>query len=95
MYNSYEITFDGAGLWGFGSKFAKNVVTFRVHISSSSHTDNHKNILGKWLTHYINGSVSTAGEKFYINSTTVKSKFSLSFHHIGINGYLFAHEKNL
>ena len=44
MYSGYGIAFDGKGLLSFGNDFARNVVIFDVDNSSSSHTDNCKNI---------------------------------------------------
>ena len=35
--------FGSAGSWSFGNGFARNVVTFDVDYSSSSHADNCKN----------------------------------------------------
>ena len=55
----YEITFDSAGSWSFDNGTARIAITFGVHNSSSSHTDNHKNnflILGEGPTFGINGS---------------------------------------
>ena len=38
-YNDRGIAFDREGSWSFGNDFARNVVTFGVENSSSSHTD--------------------------------------------------------
>ena len=43
VYSHYRLAFDGADSWSFGNNFAKNVVTFGVDNSSSSHTDNCEN----------------------------------------------------
>ena len=43
MYSGYEIVLDVEGLWSFGNKFARNVVSFGIDNSSSYHTDNGKN----------------------------------------------------
>ena len=43
--SGYGITFDSAGSWSPGKGFARNVVTFGVDNSLSSHSDNHKNSL--------------------------------------------------
>ena len=43
VYSAYGITFDSAGSWSFGNHFAKNVITFGVDNSSTSHSDNRKN----------------------------------------------------
>ena len=63
MYSGYKITFDELGSWSFGNDFARNVITFGVNNSSSSHGDNHKNnflVLCKVPTDDINDSIGTA-----------------------------------
>ena len=42
MYGGYEIAFDELGSWSFGNDFARNVITYGVNISLSSHGENHK-----------------------------------------------------
>ena len=44
VYSSCGIAFDGKGSWSFNDDFVRNVVIFRVDNSSSSDTDNLKNI---------------------------------------------------
>ena len=70
VYSSYGIAFYGAGLWSFGSDFAKNVVIFDVDNSSSSHTDNDKNnslVLREGPIYGIIGSFDSLEKKFSIN----------------------------
>ena len=43
-YNGWGIAFDGEGSWSFVNDFARNIVIFGVDDSSSSHTNNQKNI---------------------------------------------------
>ena len=67
MYSGYGVAFDGAGSWSFSNDIARNVLTFGVDNSSTSHTDNLKNIflvLGDRTTDDINGSVRIAKKKF-------------------------------
>ena len=59
VYSRYGIIIDSAGSWNFGNDFARNVIIFGVDNSSSSHSDNCKNmflILGEGPTFWINGS---------------------------------------
>ena len=59
VYSGYAIAFDGKGASIFGTDYAKNVLTFGVDNSSSSHADNCKNnflVLGKGGIFVINGS---------------------------------------
>ena len=39
VYGRYGIAFDGGDWWSFGNDTAKNVITFGVDNSSSSHLD--------------------------------------------------------
>ena len=43
MYSGYGITSDSGGSWSFDNDTARNVITFGVDSSSSSHVDNRKN----------------------------------------------------
>ena len=61
-YSSYGIAFDGKSEWSFGKDYARNVTIFDADNSSSSHTDNRKNIflvLDEGDTFHINGSSGT------------------------------------
>ena len=42
VYRGYGIAFDGGDWWRFGNSTNKNIITFGVDSSSSSHADNHK-----------------------------------------------------
>ena len=66
VYSGYVIAFDGKGDWSFGNDYARNVITFGVDNSSSSHADNLKNnflILGEGDTFSINGSFAAPEKK--------------------------------
>ena len=57
MYSAYRLTFYDEDSWGFDDDTSRNVITFGVENSSSSHADNHKNIfllLGEGLAFGIN-----------------------------------------
>ena len=43
MYGRYGLAFYGESEWCFDNDSGSNVITFGVHNSSSSHTDNQKN----------------------------------------------------
>ena len=83
-YNGREIAFDGEGSWSFGNDFARNVGTFCVCNTSSSHTDNWKNnflVLGEGPTQGINDSTGVAEKKISINFSKANTKFCLSLHY--------------
>ena len=89
--NSYGIAFEYVG-----NDFARNDAIFCVDRSSSSHVDNRNNNLlasGDGPTDDINGSAGTAEKKFIINFSKAKTKFCLSLHYNGDNGYLFDNRK--
>ena len=44
MYSDYGIASDGKNEWSSGNETARNVIVFGADNSSSSHTDNFKNI---------------------------------------------------
>ena len=67
----------------FSNHCARNVVTFGVDNSSSSHTDNCKNnvlVLGEWSTDDVNDSAGAAEKRFIINSSKAKINFLFSLH---------------
>ena len=69
VYSGCDIAFDEGGSWSYGNDFAKSVWRYN---SSSSHSDNQKNIilvLGEDPTYDINGS-STSSKKVSINSNS-------------------------
>ena len=84
-------TDNGKNQWSFRNYYARNVVTFGVDTSSSSHIDNCKNkfsVLGEGDTFGINGRFGAPEKKFTINFTEANTKFCLSLHYDGDNGYL-------
>ena len=77
IYNGWKIAFDGAGLWGFGNGFPRNVAIFGVDNSSSCHTNNFMNnflVFGEKATNDINGSFGTTEKIVNINFTKVYTK---------------------
>ena len=79
MYSGYGITFDGKGSWSFGYEFAGNVTIFGVDNSSSSHTDNLKNVfltLGKKDTFGINGSFGAPEKNLTLKSVKQRQNFA-------------------
>lgn len=56
-------------MWRYGNDFATDVVIFDVNNTSSSHTNNKKDVLalGEGPTAGINDSVGAAEKKFSIN----------------------------
>ena len=80
VYSRYGRTFDSAGLSSFDNEFARNVITFGVDNSSSSHYDNHKNnflISDEGPTYGINGRFGSPEKKFNANFTKGNRKFCL------------------
>ena len=79
-YNDQQIAFE-EGSWSFGNDFATNVVIFGVDNSSSSHTDNRKNIflvLGEGSTQGINDGTGVAEKKISFNFSKA-NKILLTF----------------
>ena len=71
VYSGYGITFNSTDWWSFHNDTARNVITFGVDNSSSSHADNHKNnflVLGLGPTFRIKKKIS-------INFTKANTKF--------------------
>ena len=82
----------------FGNDFARNFVIFGVDNSSSSHTNNWKNVflvLGEGPTDDINGSIGAAQKRFSINLSTVKAQFCSSLHYNDDDSYLFVKGKEI
>ena len=80
VYSGYGITFDSAGLSSFDNEFARNVITFGVDNSSSSHYDNHKSnflISDEGPTYGINGRFGSPEKKFNANFTKGNRKCCL------------------
>ena len=96
VYSGYGIAYDGTGTCSLGNNFARNVVTFVVDNSSSSHSDNRKNIflvLGEGPNYVINGSFGSPEKKFSINFSKTSIKFLLTLHYNGDNSSLFVYGK--
>ena len=78
-YSGYGIGFDRKPSFSFPSGgFSQNVITFGVDMSSFAHIDNKKKdilVLGKGPTQRLDHTLTT--------------KFCLSLHYNGANGYLF------
>ena len=88
MYSGYRIKFHSTGSWSFNNDNAKNVVTFVVKNSSSSHADNRKNnflALSEVPTPGINGSFDSLEKKFSINFIKASTKFCLSLRYSADN----------
>ena len=65
-YSGYGIEFDRKGFFSIGDEVGRNVISFGVDMSSSSHIDNKKKdilILGKDLTQDLEHTL--AAEKLY------------------------------
>ena len=79
------------------NEFDWNVIVFDVDSSSSSHTDNRKNIflvLDQGATDDIDGSIGVAEKKFSINFRKGKKKKKcLIVHYNGDNRYLLVNRK--
>ena len=78
------------------NKFDWNVIVFDVDSSSSSHTDNRKNIflvLDQGATDNIDGSIGVAEKNFSINFRKGKKKKCLIVHYNGDNSYLLVNRK--
>ena len=90
-YSGYGIGFDKKGFFSTGDEVGKNVITFGVDMSLSSHIDNTNKdilILGKGPTQRLEHTL--AAEKLYsIFFTKQNTKFCLSLHYNGANSYLF------
>ena len=74
---NFWIGLNETGLWNHGNDFYRNVLIFGVDKGSYSQADNCKNnflVLGEELTDDINGGIGTAGKKFSLNFTKVKTK---------------------
>ena len=99
-YKNYDhgIRFDRHGSFSFlGTGLGRNVIIFRVDMSSSMNIDNSKNnvlILGKGPTQGLEHTLSA--EKMYlINFTEHEKSFRLGLHSNGTNSYLFANDKEI
>ena len=90
-YSGYGIGFDSETSFSFDKVTGKNVIIFRVDMSSSSKINNRKRdilILGKEPMQGLGHTLSA--EKLYLIYFTKKNtKFCLSLHYNGANSYLF------
>ena len=71
----------------------KNVIIFRVDMSSSVHIDNKKKdilILGISSTQGLDDATLSAETQYSINCSRSNRKSCLSLHYIGSNSFLFA-----
>ena len=93
-YSGYGIGFDRRGAFLLSSSnFGRNVIIFRVDMSSSVHVDNKGKeilILGKGPTHGLGEHSLTAEKMHSANFTEHKEKYCLSLHYDGTNSYFFA-----
>ena len=89
-YSGYGIGFDRKGSYSIGNEIGRNVILFGVDMSLSSHLIIRKKILilGKGPTQGLEHTLTP--EKLYsINFTKENTKFCLSLHYNGANGYFF------
>ena len=96
VYSGYGIAFYEVGSWNFGNNISKNVVSFGVDNSLSSHGNNRKNnvlVPGEGPACGINGSFGSPEKKFSINFSKENTKFCLSSHYIGDNSYFLLMKK--
>ena len=83
--------FDRKEFYSIGDEIGRNVIIFRVDISSCSHIDDKKKdilILDKGPTQGLEHAL-TAEKLYSINFTKKNRKFSLSFHYNWANSYFF------
>ena len=98
VYSGYGMTFDSSRWWSFDSDTARNVISFGVDNSSSSHSDKHKNnflILDEGPTFAIYGSFGSPEKKVSINSTKANTKFCLGLHYKVENSFLFVNGREI
>ena len=91
QYSGYGIGFDRKGVFSLVNKVGRNVIIFRVDMSSSPHNDNKKKdilILRKAPTQGLEHTL-TAETLYSINFTENNKKFCLSLHYNEANSYLF------
>ena len=97
-YSGYGKEFNRKGLSSFGNGFARNVVSFGVDKSSSSHAHNCKNkffVLRGGPTNHVNGSAGAAEKKFSVDFSRAETKVCLSLHYNRENSYLFVNGKEI
>ena len=98
-YSGYGIVFDRRGPYlPHSGRFGRNVIIFRVDMSSSAHVDNKGKdilVLGKGPTQGL-GEHSLTVEKMYsVNFTDNGDKYCLNLDYNGANSYLFANNEEI
>ena len=88
-YNGRGIAFDGKGSWSFSNGFARNVTTFVVDNTSSSHTDIQKS---NFLIVSEGINIGTAEKNLALKK---KTKFSLSLHYSGYENCIYVHKTEI
>ena len=89
-YSGFGIGYDRHGTFSVANRFGKNVITFRVDMSSSVHFDNTKKdilILGEGPKGGLDDTTLTAEKMYSINFTGSRKKFCLSLHYNGADSY--------
>ena len=92
-HNRRGIAFDGKDSWSFTNGFVRNVATFAVDNTSSSHTDIQKSnflIVSEGPTEDIN--VGAAEKNLALKKNT---KFCLSLHYSGYESYIYVHKTEI
>ena len=96
-YSGYGIGFDRHRGFSFCHRVGRNVIFFRVDMSSSTKIDNRKKdilILGKGTTQNLENKPG-AEKMCSINFTEHNKKFCLSLHYDGANSYSFFNGKEI
>ena len=81
MYSGYIITFDSAGFWSFANGSTRNLISFGVDNSWSSHADICKKnflVLGEDPTFGINRNFGLAEKKVFVNFSKANTKLWIS-----------------
>ena len=96
VYSEYKTISDSAVSWSFDNDTARNVIIFGVDNSSTSHSDNGKNIfliLCEGNTFGINGRFGSSEKKVSIYFSKANKKFCLNLHYNADNSCLFVNGK--
>ena len=96
IYSGHKTISDGAVSWSFDNDTARNVIIFGVDNSSTSHSDNGKNIfliLCEGNTFGINGRFGSSEKKVSIYFSKANEKFCLNLHYNADNSCLFVNGK--
>ena len=96
-YKGYGICFDEDGLFSIGNiNDGGNVIIFGVHENSVIHSNNKANnifIMGDAFVQVINDTTLYVQKMYSQNFTQPSTKFVLSLHYNGDDGYLFVNGK--